>query len=209
MRPPSPQGRRTQQQRRAHTEQALLDSAARLFAQQGVDHTSLADIGEAAGYSRGLVNFHFGSRAVLLERLAMRVQDEFFSQLATLEGDEPAALSAMADSYMAMLSQSEESTRAFFIMSGAALPAKSELRFVFVNGDKIFRDRVQSVLVAGQRNKTINTDIDAAGGAAAYVGMLRGIAVQHLMDLDGFDLAAARTACGEFIRVAFLPRGDS
>ena len=62
--------RRTQQERSSQAEKALMDAAAELFARHGVDQTSLADVGQAAGYSRGLVNHHFGTKATLVERLA-------------------------------------------------------------------------------------------------------------------------------------------
>lgn len=193
-----------------HTEDALLASAARLFAQHGVDHTSLADIGENAGYSRGLVNFHFGSRAVLLERLAQRVQNNFLDRLTVSDGDELAALSVVAGNYLAMLQESEESTRAYFIMGGAALPADSALRSVFVTGDRLFCERVQHLLMDGQHHKTINTDIDPAGMATAIIGMLRGIAMQYLLQLDDeFDVNGARDACEEFIQSGCAPRVDA
>jgi AcrR family transcriptional regulator len=44
---PSPH--RTQAERRAKSEQGLLDSAQRLFAKKGVENTALAEIGDAAG----------------------------------------------------------------------------------------------------------------------------------------------------------------
>jgi hypothetical protein len=55
--------RRTQEQRRGDAEKALLDSATRLFALYGLEQTSLGEIGEKAGYSRGLANHHSAQRS--------------------------------------------------------------------------------------------------------------------------------------------------
>ena len=56
------------------TKQALLDTAERLFAEQGVDRASLRAITQTAGTNLASVNYHFGSkdglvRAVLARRL--------------------------------------------------------------------------------------------------------------------------------------------
>jgi len=78
--------RRTQRERSSQAEQALLDAAATLFALRGVDQTSLADVGELAGYSRGMVNHHFGSKAKLVAELAKRTQAQFVAQLEHRNG---------------------------------------------------------------------------------------------------------------------------
>jgi AcrR family transcriptional regulator len=52
--------RLTQAERRARSERSLLDAAEQLFAEKGSHRTSLAEIGERAGYSRGLVGERFG-----------------------------------------------------------------------------------------------------------------------------------------------------
>src|ERR1700748_893308 len=58
--------RRTQAERAAESDRRLLRAALKLIAERGYRNTSLAAIGEEAGYSRGLVNDRFGSKAGLL-----------------------------------------------------------------------------------------------------------------------------------------------
>ncbi|MDI5975637.1 TetR/AcrR family transcriptional regulator [Amycolatopsis magusensis] len=79
---------RTQEERRSRAERSMLAAAVRLFSRRGVEQTSMADIGEEAGYSRGLANHHFGSRAELVERLARRSQAEFVTSLGDTGGEE-------------------------------------------------------------------------------------------------------------------------
>ncbi len=45
--------------------EAILDAAERLFADQGYDATSLSQVGQAAGVSRGTPGYFFGSKADL------------------------------------------------------------------------------------------------------------------------------------------------
>jgi len=54
----------------------ILDAATALFAQNGFDRTSLADVGEAAGVSRGLPTYFFGSKERLYASVAERLRDE-------------------------------------------------------------------------------------------------------------------------------------
>src|SRR5262245_20297265 len=67
--------RRTQAERRSRSEEALLDAAAELIAERGVEGASLASIGDRAGVSRGLPIHHFGSKDALVSRLAQKAQE--------------------------------------------------------------------------------------------------------------------------------------
>ncbi len=53
-------------ERRARTRQALLDAAAELFAERGVEGASVDAVAEAAGRTSGAVYDHFGSKEGLL-----------------------------------------------------------------------------------------------------------------------------------------------
>jgi AcrR family transcriptional regulator len=57
---------------RASAREALLDAAERLFAQHGVAETSVRAITAAAGANVAAVNYYFGSREGLIERLLAR-----------------------------------------------------------------------------------------------------------------------------------------
>ena len=103
--------RRRQVERRAEAEQGLLAAAVRLFAARGIDQTSLADIGEEAGFSRGLVNHHFGTKAALVERLAEQTQRRFGEGLPS-SGDVDGidTLVAIADAYLHTASKATAAT---------------------------------------------------------------------------------------------------
>src|ERR1043165_6903985 len=64
--PDQPPARRTQQERREEAERKVLAAATALITQHGSRALTLAAVGEAAGYSRGIVSHHFGSRENLL-----------------------------------------------------------------------------------------------------------------------------------------------
>jgi AcrR family transcriptional regulator len=197
--------RRTQEERRNQAEEALLDAAVRLFARRGIEQTSLAEVGEEAGYSRGLVNHHFGSKAALVERLAHRTQRDFVASLGQMDGRELDALLQIVDSYLGGVGQNLQQTRAFFVMWGAALPEEAALRSVFMAEDARFRSGIEALVRSGQGNGTIRSAIDPAGVALVLVGLLRGIAAQFLVSPESVALNTARAVCEQFVRQTLTP----
>lgn len=55
-----------------NTRDTILDSAERLFAQQGYDGTSMRQITSAAGVNLAAVNYHFGSKEALVQAVLKR-----------------------------------------------------------------------------------------------------------------------------------------
>jgi len=60
--------RKTKQQAQ-ETRQHILDVALRLFSRQGVSATSLADIAQAAGVTRGAIYWHFKNKSDLFSEI--------------------------------------------------------------------------------------------------------------------------------------------
>lgn len=60
--------RKTKQQA-LETRQHILDVAMRLFSQQGVSSTSLAQIAQAAGVTRGAIYWHFKDKTDLFSEI--------------------------------------------------------------------------------------------------------------------------------------------
>ena len=65
--------RRTREEALATREQ-LLDAAERVFRERGVGHTTLAEVADAAGVTRGAVYWHFRSKADLFTALVARAE---------------------------------------------------------------------------------------------------------------------------------------
>lgn len=58
------------------TRAAILDAARQLFAERGYERTSLAEVGEGAGVSRGTPGYFFGSKAELYSAVLAQCADE-------------------------------------------------------------------------------------------------------------------------------------
>lgn len=73
-----------------HTRSLLLDAAQEVFAKQGFGGAALEDIAEVAGYTRGAIYSHFGTKEELflavIERHINRFLDSFADVIESFEG---------------------------------------------------------------------------------------------------------------------------
>ncbi len=88
----------SQQERKAETRQRLIEAAAELFAEQGVDAVSVDTVAEAAGRTSGAVYAHFGSKQGLL----LALLDEWQHSVVTLVLGELELASGLADQLRAV-----------------------------------------------------------------------------------------------------------
>ncbi len=61
--------RRTQEERTALSDKRMFDAAMELICEQGAYRTTLKEVCEKAGYSRGLANYRFGSKDAFFDQL--------------------------------------------------------------------------------------------------------------------------------------------
>lgn len=74
------------------TRQLLIESAIQQFALRGVANTTLTDIADAAGVTRGAVYWHFASKTELFNEMWQQqppLRDLIQQSLATMNGQEP------------------------------------------------------------------------------------------------------------------------
>lgn len=134
--PDQPSARRTQQERREETERKVLAAATALIAARGSRALTLAEVGEAAGYSRGIVSHHFGSRENLL-RAVMRDARTF--TLPDLRDSAADWLAETVRAYLKNITSRSPSAAAFLQMWGEAIAADPILMPLYAEHDASFR----------------------------------------------------------------------
>lgn len=146
------------------TREQLMVQAARLFAERGFSGVSLEDIAQAAGFTKGAVYSHFGSKEQVflaavrntIERLdaelAARNLGDSAAAAAAAEGTEPNGASAPAASMNSELARAELSTAATLgveaLLFGKRVPEhRAEVRelsaaliAVLARADELLRD---------------------------------------------------------------------
>ncbi|MEV0296036.1 TetR/AcrR family transcriptional regulator [Nocardia sp. NPDC050710] len=185
--------RRSQEERRSEAERRLLESAAELVGEIGPSKVTLAAIGDRAGYSRGLVTHHFGSKGAMMERLVGVVGERFREDLvdATASASWADLLLEFVRAYFAVVSDMPPMNRARLVLWADAVATPSELRPAITASDREFREELANRIVQGQAAGEFAPDINSAGLATVTVAMLRGVALQKMLDPD-LDLDAGR-----------------
>ena len=182
--------RRTQAERRAETETRLLQAAMDLVAEGGVGAVTVAATGERAGYSRGIVNHHFGSRRALLDALAREVQGRFSAP--TMNGDGLARILGLVDAYLDALGGRARDSQVFLVLWTEAIASDPDLRPVFAERDEAFRSSMAKAVAAGVADGSVRADADPAAAGVALVALMRGVGLQRLLSPDAVDLTAVR-----------------
>src|SRR2546426_10834633 len=198
-----PPRRRTQAERTALSEKLILRAAIKLIARQGYSRTTLAEIGKEAGYSGGLVSHRFGSKQALLRALVERMTTRFAEDqmMPAMEGRPGLeALCEMGDTYLRELTAREERLRALYVLMGEALGPVPELRSVFAQLNESIRSAAGGCIRRGIEEGQIRPDVDPGAGAALFLALLRGGAMQWLLDPGAVDLAARRESAKGTVR---------
>ena len=122
--------RRTHAQRREQAEQRLLEAALAIVAQRGSIRMTLAEIGEAAGYSRGLPAHRFGSKAGLLRSLVAYIGERFKAEREAWPKRAPGldAIRGTISIYFSRKGPGWTTTRALLVMMTEGFMASSALR---------------------------------------------------------------------------------
>ena len=185
--------RRSHAERRDEAEQRLLDAAVQLVAEQGLDRLTLASVGEAAGYSRGLPAHYFGSKSGLIVALARHLVEGFGRALERTEHHRPglAHLLGTAAFYFDSARKDPAASRALFVLLGDALSnplIRDQIAALNARSAEAFAVNLRAASAAGD----IRPDIDAAAQGFLVLSTLRGAVGQWLLAPEAIDLAVVR-----------------
>jgi AcrR family transcriptional regulator len=204
----APIPRQTQAERRSRSEEALLDAAAKLIADQGVERASMASIGADAGVSRGLPNHHFGSKDVMVARLAARAQDRIATELrdearrrygsSVNELSSLEVIGHMIDGYLDLFTDPSPDFRALLVMWGSTF-ARNAAVDGMIEAERRSYDGLAGVITDGQADGSIRTDIDPTAAAVLLLGTIRGVAALLLTDSAIVDMKSVRATCRSLI----------
>ena len=175
----------------------VLNAAMRLVASGGVRAVTLAAVGKEAGYSRGIVSHHFGSRRALMDALAREVQGRFAPRTST--GDGLHHVLDLVDAYLAALVERHRDAHVFLVLWTEAIASDEELRPVFAERDEAFRTGMADAVRAGVADGSIRPDADPAAAAVALLALLRGVGLQLLLTPEATDLAAVRAEVAKLL----------
>ncbi|MCX6372096.1 MAG: TetR/AcrR family transcriptional regulator [Actinobacteria bacterium] len=172
----------------APTAQRLLAAAQRLLASGGFEALKLSSIAREAGESKASIGYHFGNKAGLVTALVDSLAHDANRSLMEDTGEQPRGaerIHALIDGETRIAADTEAFLSFFEVLPHA-------LR------DEDLRERV-AALYDGYRD-TVLRWLDAADPVAnerlrpfamLMIAIVDGLAIQHGLDPDGADVAAA------------------
>ncbi len=191
----------------AATRQRLIESAARLFAQHGYTASSVAAIGEEAGVSRGLVNFHFTAKENLLHAVIEQLAAELEAQMFPPQPpDDPLqALAVLVEAHRRYLTEQPERARLLFRLQAEALnPALGLNAFAALH--KRWLERTRPWWNDALERRQVDPSLDHNAVATFTIGALRGIALEWLLAPDMVNLNAAYAHLFRSLQGGLSPR---
>jgi AcrR family transcriptional regulator len=199
--------RRSQAERRDEAEQRLMAAAVRLVAERGLERITLSEVGEAAGYSRGLPAHYFGGKNGMVVSLASHIIGGFSRALARAEPRDLGPLERLLGAvafYFKSARRDPVGTRALFVLLGEGLsnPLVVE-RLAELNARSV--RGFEANLAAGVAAGEVRADVDVKAEAILILATLRGAVGQWLMAPDAVDLTAVSAVFVASLRRSLTP----
>ena len=183
----------TQAERTAISDKAMLEAAVELILEYGTEKTTLAAIGENAGYSRGLATYRFGSKAGLYDELCKSISRRWLDYLKQDVGEQVGleAMCTALDSFFRFVSDSPRDAQVLQILYCAAASPKSEYRQTSAGIHQRQQDDVAEWILRGIENGTVREDADPKSVAAHYIAYISGMTYQWLISPASVDFRKA------------------
>lgn len=188
---PTP-ARRTQAERTALSDARMLDAAVKLIVERGTAGTTLKDVGELAGYSRGLASARFGNKGALFSFIVKAVGEEWLDALReAVEGKVGLdAICAATDAHYRYVRAGAERIRAFYSLWFDSIGPDAELKQVIANVHERRQRDVEAWIRQGIEAGALRAEVDVTAVARQFCAAIIGIVYQWLVTPDAHGLIA-------------------
>jgi AcrR family transcriptional regulator len=187
--------RRSHSERREEAEQRMIEAAVTIVAERGLEELTLAECGQAAGYSRGLAAHYFGCKEDLTAAIATHIVGDYTRRLQS-GGRAKRGLQGLIDTvafYMESGRGNLRTLRAFHAVLGSALK-QSKLSTAIARLNRDSTAGFAALIRDGMERGEIRADVDPSAQAALILAALRGAMSQWMLDPDHLDLDAIKEA---------------
>lgn len=186
------EGRMTQAERTALSDRRMFEAAIELINERGTQKTTLKEIGERAGYSRGLANYRFGSKDGLMLELFESFDGRWKEHLSSYISD-ATGLRAMNQAALALrdfLGKESSYMRAMYLLWYECLGHDSDMRRTLAEHHEVYRKDAQRWIEQGLDSGEVKPDADPGQFAAQYCAFIFGIVYQWLVNAEALDIDA-------------------
>jgi AcrR family transcriptional regulator len=164
---------RKQVERREEAEAKILHAAVRLIVDRGYDRFTLTEVGEVAGYSRGLPAHYFGKKEDLLLEVVRRITEGYRASVAKSDDVEPGLPHLIMGIRTYAAGAGNRATRALGVLIAEAMfwpKLKRTISDLNSRGQLAWEDEIR----AGIRAGNIRPDVNVSAQASVIYSFLRG-----------------------------------
>jgi len=158
------------------TRQRIIEAAAQLFVRKGFYGTSIADLAQATGLTKGALYHHFENKDALFFAVVAVARDAWRETVVrdVLEaGDALTRLAVLFDNHARCISENET----LCLVLGSLITEMDGVNPTFMAAlEKIYADLtlfIERIIQKGQAAGQVRPDLDARLAALNIVGMLR------------------------------------
>lgn len=174
----SQDNRITQAQRTALSDARMLEVAIKLIVERGTEKTTLKDVGEMAGYSRGLAGYRFGSKQGLFSFVIRAIGEEWLQELKRVAEGKVGldAIRVATDAHYRFCQDAPDHVRAFYILWFESISPGAETKDVIAGvhrrRQKDVMEWINEAIEQGVVDKKVDADVVAAQFCSALVGIV-------------------------------------
>lgn len=185
--------RRSHAERTERSEKLMLDAARDLILSVGTHNTTLKDIGEKAGYSRGLANAHFGSKDTLFTRLVKRCRLIWIAEMQKAAQGKSGldVLLSRIDAMISFANKYPKDARAMYSLWFESIGTDSHINASHALFHSQAREDIKRLALDAGLFKGAECDSDAAVYAEHFVGSIFGLIYQWLVNPNAVDIIAS------------------
>ncbi len=181
--------RLTQVERKEISDAKMLEAAVDLIVERGAGLVTLKDVGEKAGYSRGLAGYRFGNREGLFDFVLRSVGDEWLGELTQVTANSFGykAIAAALDAHIKFCEDAPKHVEAFYRLWFDSMAPDSQLKGVILGihqrrrGDVI--SWIEQAIAAGE----VPSTVDAGMLADHFTASVSGIVYHWMTDPDNLN----------------------
>jgi AcrR family transcriptional regulator len=174
-----------------NTEERILKHSMRLFLEKGYHGTSINDITEAAGLTKGALYWHFESKEGLLKRILGEYETRFLDALIKAVGEVNGGVFNKFNEYIrfnaAFAYHNRELCVSFDTLAAELVGAHHKIEAEFRRIYKKYRRFLTILILQGKKEKVFKKEIDEDLTALVIIAFQGGVLVQWSVNRDEID----------------------
>jgi AcrR family transcriptional regulator len=181
--------RLTQAERTAISDGRMLEAAMALVLEHGTHNTTLREVGERAGYSRGLASNRFGSKDDLFAELIQVFNERWKRESTAFVGSKTGleAFDAANESIIHFMKTNSDYVRAMFILYYETVGISKVMTERLAEQHSAYRRAIGRYIAQGIEEKTIKQSVVPSRVALQYTSFFFGLVYQWLANPEAIE----------------------